>query len=378
LKDKREWIMDILADPNSINDEPVENTSKGESTGGSGWNGMTIKDILEKVDLFNFAMISHEEDKKEKEANSITNMSDEKDIMKRKPIKAEPPSAFLGPNLWKKPITLNQLTEGGDEDYENNGNTVDGAGAEFSVMNINDFLQENNFDLVNGSPPSDIFDVESRGHHGFNISTLRRGDFRSRHNSNLSEHSDYSLMETDQMSVGSQDQSAARWNKQKNELPKGENNFLYKESKRAKLEREKEERRRREEARIEFSAEELALATVPGADFDPTLRQFSLDELRPQPIIRKRKKVYVDGNRKDEKYWEKRNKNNVAARRSREARRLKENQISLRTAFLEQENASLNAAVQEAKSEYQKSKMEKEMLMEKLKRYESMSKFLQN
>ena len=84
----------------------------------------------------------------------------------------------------------------------------------------------------------------------------------------------------------------------------------------------------------------------------------------------------MDGNRKDEKYWEKRNKNNVAARRSREARRLKENQISLRTAFLEQENASLNAAVQEAKSEYQKSKMEKEMLMEKLKRYESMSKFL--
>ena len=86
----------------------------------------------------------------------------------------------------------------------------------------------------------------------------------------------------------------------------------------------------------------------------------------------------MDGNRKDEKYWEKRNKNNVAARRSREARRLIENQISLRTAFLEQENASLNAAVQEAKSEYQKSKMEKEMLMEKLKRYESMSKFLQN
>ena len=84
----------------------------------------------------------------------------------------------------------------------------------------------------------------------------------------------------------------------------------------------------------------------------------------------------MDGNRKDEKYWEKRNKNNVAARRSREARRLKENQISLRTAFLEQENASLNAAVQEAKSEYQKSKMEKEMLMEKLKRYESI--ILQN
>ena len=66
---------------------------------------------------------------------------------------------------------------------------------------------------------------------------------------------------------------------------------MYAESKRARLEREREERRRREEARTEFSAEELALATVPGADFDPTERQFSIDELRPQPIIRKRKKV---------------------------------------------------------------------------------------
>ena len=59
------------------------------------------------------------------------------------------------------------------------------------------------------------------------------------------------------------------------------------------MEREKEERMRREEARTEFSAEELALATIPGADFDPTRRQFSSDELRPQPIIRKRKKVLV-------------------------------------------------------------------------------------
>ena len=63
------------------------------------------------------------------------------------------------------------------------------------------------------------------------------------------------------------------------------------ESKRARIEREKEERRLREEAILEFSAEELALATIPGADFDPTQRQFSLEELRPQPIIRKRRKV---------------------------------------------------------------------------------------
>ena len=34
-------------------------------------------------------------------------------------------------------------------------------------------------------------------------------------------------------------------------------------------------------------------------------------------------------------------KNNTAAKRSREAKRMKENQISLRTAYLEEENARL-------------------------------------
>ena len=66
---------------------------------------------------------------------------------------------------------------------------------------------------------------------------------------------------------------------------------MYVESKRARIEREREERRRREEVRVEFSAEELALATIPGADFDPARRQFSLEELKPQPIIRKKRKV---------------------------------------------------------------------------------------
>ena len=72
----------------------------------------------------------------------------------------------------------------------------------------------------------------------------------------------------------------------------GENGFLYAESKRAKMERERAEARKRKmEIPIEFAAEDLALATIPGADFDPKRRHFSADELRPQPIIRKRKKV---------------------------------------------------------------------------------------
>ena len=36
---------------------------------------------------------------------------------------------------------------------------------------------------------------------------------------------------------------------------------------------------------------DLALATVPGINFDPTTRSFTAAELRPQPIIKKRRKV---------------------------------------------------------------------------------------
>ena len=61
--------------------------------------------------------------------------------------------------------------------------------------------------------------------------------------------------------------------------------------------------------------------------FDPRTRIFTDDELRPQPMLRKRKKQYVADEMKNEKYWAKRTKNNSAARKSREAKRLKENQV---------------------------------------------------
>jgi len=356
---------------------PVGNSGT-ETQSATGWQGMTIKDILEKVDLFNFTMLS-EEEKEAKLAKEESPDYTESTIVKPKAIKIEqktPQSAFLGPKIWNTPITLNQLTnEDDEEEVENN---VEATGAEFSVMNIDDFLQENNFDFGNVSPNTrDIYAVESRGQRQRD-STIKTEDYRRREvsppESIPSEYSDYT-METDQLtnqSIGSPPSSK----KPKIDLPKGDNAFLYVESKRARLEREREERRRREEARIEFSAEELALATVPGADFDPTARQFSMEELRPQPIIRKRRKSYVQPEKKDDKYWEKRNKNNVAARRSREARRLKENQISLRTAFLEQQNKALIATVREAKEKHDKLLNETRKLSEKLKKYETVSPFL--
>lgn len=60
---------------------------------------------------------------------------------------------------------------------------------------------------------------------------------------------------------------------------------------------------------------------------------------------------------KDEKYWARRRKNNLAAKRSRDARRMKENQIALRADFLERESDQLRKQMEDLKRENQKLKM---------------------
>lgn len=54
---------------------------------------------------------------------------------------------------------------------------------------------------------------------------------------------------------------------------------------------------------------------------------------------------------KDDLYWERRRKNNEAAKRSRDARRAKEDQIAIRAALLEQENLKLRVEVAALKTE---------------------------
>ncbi|XP_051569474.1 hepatic leukemia factor-like [Myxocyprinus asiaticus] len=97
---------------------------------------------------------------------------------------------------------------------------------------------------------------------------------------------------------------------------------------------------------------DLALSSVPGQEiFDPRKRKFSLEELKPQPMIKKARKVFIPEDLKDDKYWARRRKNNVAAKRSRDARRLKENQIAIRAGFLEKENAALRQEVADLRKE---------------------------
>uniref|UniRef100_A0A3B3VT27 TEF transcription factor, PAR bZIP family member b n=1 Tax=Poecilia latipinna TaxID=48699 RepID=A0A3B3VT27_9TELE len=97
---------------------------------------------------------------------------------------------------------------------------------------------------------------------------------------------------------------------------------------------------------------DLVLSSVPGGElFNPRKHKFSDEELKPQPMIKKAKKVFVPDEKKDEKYWSRRKKNNLAAKRSRDARRLKENQITVRASFLERENAALRQQVAELRKD---------------------------
>merc|ERR1712004_524039 len=296
------------------------------STNIGAWQGLTIKEILEKVDLSDIIM---EDDSK-------------KNLAKNDPMVGHinPESAFLGPKLWSRPA-LSMPNNGGNEDY--------------SVMNIDDFLSENGFDL--NEEHESLGDSSEQEQSEIGIESPR-----STSDMDMDQERD----EVPYKKIKRVEYTKA---KQAKEEP-GENTFLYVESKRAKMEREKEEKRKRAAMEIEFSPQELALATVPGLSFDPRERKFAPDELRPQPIIRKRKKSFVPEAGKDGKYWEKREKNNVAARRSREARRLKENQIALRTAYLEKENNGLKAELEATKAENMELVAEKEILLVKLKKYE--------
>lgn len=65
---------------------------------------------------------------------------------------------------------------------------------------------------------------------------------------------------------------------------------------------------------------------------------------------RRRARTFPD-EQKDEAYWERRRKNNEAAKRSRDARRAKEDEIAIRAALLEQENLKLRVEVAALKTE---------------------------
>ena len=65
----------------------------------------------------------------------------------------------------------------------------------------------------------------------------------------------------------------------------------------------------------------------------------------PQPVIEKPPKQFVPEQKKDQSYWDKRQRNNEAARRSREMRRLKEKETHDKLDRLKKENEALRVAI---------------------------------
>jgi len=291
------------------------------------FHGMTINNILEKVDLFNFVFDEDESGNKEMKDGSTLGPCLNTQVTEKTVIKApNPTSAYLGPKLWNNPITLDDLM---DEDNGSPGTSPSmsdvfyGSNSDVSPMMLTEPESPDSDDIKPVIRPSII------------VPPVKKDQVKIEPN-----------------------------------LPSGSNEFLYVESKRARLDREKEERKRKLEIQLEFAPEDIALATVPGLEFDPKTRTFDMEELRPQPIIKKRKKNAVPDALKDEKYWEKRLKNKEATRRSREARRLKENQIVLRAAYLEKENKVLKQELETSNFEKSKLETEIEILKRKLVKYE--------
>lgn len=409
------------------------------------WNGhtqgMTIRDILEKVDLFNVSVQNTNNGSQKATDKHLSKDLDGKTIIEVN----DPTSAFLGPRLWDKQISFDLGFDlDSDESQQDGGgggprgpggssgqqastsaSSSSGMGSPMSptsaviqqqavgmkvredragssdftsqVMNMEEFLAENGLTLeMEPSMPMDVCSSPESSDTRTSIDTRDVKPMITRPNvimnvpkiekrenlSVLTEPSppsppvaatagQLSSKRSRGMSLGEEDEGDDVDDPGAGALQnKPSNDFLYAESKRARLEREKAEKRRKFELEMEFAPEDLALATVPGAQFDPSTRTFDVEELRPQPIIRKRKRIYVSEEAKDDKYWANRVKNNVAARRSREARRLKENQIALRAAFLEKENRILKQELDDVKFDNTKLATERDILKMKLAKYE--------
>jgi len=252
---------------------------------------------------------------------------------------SDPRTAYLGHRIWDKHVSLQEVDE-----------------EDFSVMNIDEFLEENNIQIGHEPhskhyqslhPPFNNRSMHSgtRSHessHGHEIQQTST----SQYSENSSYHCPGVIVSKDSKGFPGYIQTAFKHDEYETDSSSPEADY-------------------------QFSEDDLALATVPGIEFDPRARSFDVDELKPQPIIRKRPKIFVSESSKDDKYWEKRIKNNVAARRSREARRLKENQIALRASYLEQENTKLRQDLEDSKFFNSKLIMERDILKQKLSRFEA-------
>lgn len=92
------------------------------------------------------------------------------------------------------------------------------------------------------------------------------------------------------------------------------------------------------------SAFVLLSAAAAASASSPTLARALAAVQQTQKRPRSEKKP-IPTDQKDTKYFERRKRNNLAAKKSRDARKAREDEIAIRASFLEKENAILRAQV---------------------------------
>ncbi|XP_015916806.3 thyrotroph embryonic factor-like [Parasteatoda tepidariorum] len=92
------------------------------------------------------------------------------------------------------------------------------------------------------------------------------------------------------------------------------------------------------------------LLALTSMDASPAISRALASSLPRRPRSEKRP---IPDEQKDDKYFERRKRNNMAAKKSRDARKAREDEIALRACFLEKENAILRAQVTTLREEAQ-------------------------
>ena len=131
------------------------------------FHGMTINNILEKVDLLNFMFDEDENGSKKKEGESSGNKTMDKTVIKT----SDPTSAYLGPKLWNNAISLDDLMD--DESGDNNiimndvlyNSNSSPTGSPMMTGNQSPPSSPESFDIKPLIRPSIIVPVRSKFHH---------------------------------------------------------------------------------------------------------------------------------------------------------------------------------------------------------------------
>ncbi|GAB1599878.1 thyrotroph embryonic factor-like isoform X2 [Argonauta hians] len=284
--------------------------------------GLSLKDLLEKQDFPGSNVAAT------KKKGDLSSLAVKEEGSKYSDEEQNNLSAFLGPNLWEK-----------------------SSGADFKLeyMDLDEFLVENGIPL---DPISDSLDNNDKNTSDVSLDSFAQSPKQL-------------TIKVEEEDVHSICSDSASYKPEDNELIPGDD-------------QDDDENQDDDDDDDDydddgdddsmcnsdvFETSKPGRSQVPGkTGFDPAKRKFSSDELKPQPLVKKSKKIFVPVDRKDDKYWARRKKNNIAAKRSRDARRVKENQIALRANFLESENQKLREKMAKVLKDMSQMKKEKDTL----------------